>query len=53
MWKNDIEILEERKGWNGKTVADLNDKNFLITGSKNSNLWKVIKYIIDVQVAVH
>lgn len=36
-----------------KTVAELNDKHFLITGSQKSTLCKAVQCIIDMRVAIH
>lgn len=47
------ETQEIKKKAEMKTVAELNDKHFLITGSQKSTLCKVVQCIIDMRVAVH
>lgn len=47
------ETREIKKKAEMKTVAELNDKHFLITGSQKSTLCKVVQCIIDMRVAVH
>lgn len=53
MTEPQTEETQEIKKAEMKTVAELNDKHFLITGSQKSTLCKVVQCIIDMRVAVH